>query len=67
LTVFGSPAGLGAAVLLTKFLKSLLYGVAPRDSLTMAVAVLGLAAVVASILPARRAAAVDPAAALRSE
>jgi len=69
LTAIGSAAGFGAAMLLTKFLKSLLYGVAPRDPATMAfaIAVLCVTALTASALPARRAASVDPLEALRCE
>ena len=50
-------------------MKALLFGVSPFDPLTFAVVplVLAIAAVLASYLPARRAAAVDPMQALRSE
>jgi len=48
---------------------SLLYGLKPRDPLTLAAAILGMALVafVASLLPAQRAAAVHPMVALREE
>jgi ABC-type lipoprotein release transport system permease subunit len=50
-------------------LGSLLYGVAPYDPLTLVVAtaVLGLVVLVAIMLPARRAARVPPASALRAD
>jgi predicted permease len=65
----GVIVGLGGAVVLTRFLASLLYEVSPTDP-----AVLGFAAVLltfvaaaASWLPTRRTAAIDPALALRAE
>ena len=65
----GLAAGLCGAVLLTRFLKSLLFDVSPADPLTYAgVALLLLgAALIACILPARRAVRVDPSQALRCE
>jgi len=67
-------AGIGvaiglAAVGLTRLVKSLLFGISPLDPLTYAVVplVLVAAAVLASYLPARRAASVDPVEALRAE
>jgi len=69
LAAAGSVAGVGGALLLTRYLRSLLYGVGERDPATfvMVVAALGLAAVAASLQPARRAATVDPLVALRQE
>jgi predicted permease len=69
LTGIGVGIGLGAAAGLTKMMKSLLFGVSPMDPLTFAAipVVLVGCAVVASYLPARRAARVDPMEALRSE
>jgi putative ABC transport system permease protein len=58
----GLVLGLGAAVLFTRVLEGLLYGVAPTDPLVFGVIALGLilVALVASYLPARRAARLDP-------
>ncbi|MGE0158570.1 MAG: ABC transporter permease [Gemmatimonadales bacterium] len=67
--VVGLAVGLAGALLATRALGSLLYGVEPNDPLTLAavVALLGFVALVASWVPARRAAAVDPLSSLRSE
>ena len=69
LALIGVGCGLAAAVALTRVLGSLLFDVNPLDPLTYATVplVLGASAVLASYLPARRAAAVDPADTLRSE
>jgi len=66
---FGIALGLGAATVLTRFLSALLFGVAPADPATLlgAVALMSGVAVAASWLPARRAAAIDPASALRAD
>jgi predicted permease len=65
----GVAAGLGAAWYASEMLKSLLFGVAPHDVLSyvIAAAVLLAAAVIASVLPALRAARIDPIQALRHE
>jgi putative ABC transport system permease protein len=65
----GILIGLAGAFVLTNFIRSLLFGVAPTDPLTFTVIPLVLAtvALVACWLPARRAANVDPMEALRCE
>ncbi|MBI3451098.1 MAG: ABC transporter permease [Acidobacteria bacterium] len=67
--VAGIGAGLAAAAALTRLLSSLLFDVSPLDATTFFAAPLVLAAValLASYLPARRAAGTDPLIALRSE
>ncbi len=69
LTGAGVAIGLVAAAGLTRLLKSLLFGVSPLDPLTYAFIplLLVLCAMLASYVPARRAAAVEPAKALRAE
>ena len=59
----------GPAAVLMQLIKSLLFGISPLDPFTYLTVplVLAVAAVVASYLPARRAAAVDPVDALRAE
>ena len=69
LALIGLATGLGASLLLTRFLRSILVGVATTDWLTFAsVAILlCVVALVACYLPARRAASIDPMQALRTE
>jgi putative ABC transport system permease protein len=69
LTMVGLGMGLAGALLLTRFLTSLLYEVRPYDPATLAAVCLALggSALVASYVPARRATRVDPVEALRQE
>jgi putative ABC transport system permease protein len=69
LAVLGVGAGIAAALVLSGALESLLWGVEPADPLTYTVValVLAAAALLAGYLPARRAAAVDPMEAMRTE
>jgi predicted permease len=69
LVAVGIAAGLGGAAALTQAMASVLFGVDPLDPLTFAAVplVLLVAALVASYLPARRAAAISPVDALKAE
>jgi macrolide transport system ATP-binding/permease protein len=69
LTLAGTIIGLCCAVALARFLEGLLFGVTQWDALTLAsvTAILGIASLVASYIPAHRAASVNPIEALRSE
>jgi putative ABC transport system permease protein len=69
LAVAGVGIGIGAAVGLTRVMEGLLFGVSATDPMTYIVisAVLGMVAVMASLIPARRASKVDPMIALRYE
>jgi predicted permease len=65
----GVAAGIGVSLAATRVLRQLLFGLGPRDAVTMiaAVAVLSVVALIAGYLPARRATKVDPMVALRNE
>jgi ABC-type antimicrobial peptide transport system permease subunit len=65
----GITCGIGATLLLTRLVTSLLYGLHPNDPVILATSALLLAVVglVASWAPASRAAAVEPMQALRHE
>ena len=65
----GVVLGLGAAAAVTRYIESLLFGLGPNDSTTIAGAVILMLAVsgAAAYLPARRASRVDPMVALRDE
>jgi putative ABC transport system permease protein len=69
LALMGSACGLAAAVVLTRMMSGLLYGVRATDPLTYAgvVVVVSVVALCASYVPARRVTRIDPVAALRCE
>jgi predicted permease len=69
LTAVGIVIGLGAAAALMRLMKTLLFGISPLDPLTFVAVpvILATAAALASYLPARRAAGVNPVEALRAE
>ncbi|MFN2447148.1 MAG: FtsX-like permease family protein [Vicinamibacterales bacterium] len=65
----GLAVGVVGAWILRRFIESMLLGVAPDDPLTFfgVALLLGLVSLLAAYLPARRAARIDPAVALRPE
>jgi predicted permease len=69
LTAAGIAIGVGTAAALMHLMKSLLFGISPLDPFTYTTVpvILTISAALASYLPARRAAAVDPVEALRAE
>jgi ABC-type antimicrobial peptide transport system permease subunit len=69
MTLVGVIAGLAGAAALTGLMRTLLFGITATDPVTFAsvAGVLTLVALTACVVPARRAASVDPQQALRSE
>jgi putative ABC transport system permease protein len=69
LVALGLAVGVGAALALTRLMSTLLFGVQATDPMTYVVVslVLGAIALVATYLPARRAARIDPIVALRTD
>jgi putative ABC transport system permease protein len=67
--LIGVAIGIGGAIVLTRTLRSFLFGLSPTDPVTFAAValLLILVALVACYIPARRAAKVEPMAALRYE
>ena len=68
LAAAGTAAGIVVALILTRVMSALLFGVSPVDPMTYAVVsgILGSVAVLSSYIPARRASRVDPVEALRT-
>lgn len=69
LALIGSSVGIAGALLLSRLMTKLLYGVRPNDPITFATVatILMMVALLASYIPARRAMRVDPMVALRHE
>jgi predicted permease len=67
--VSGAAAGLALALACGRVLEGLLYGIKPNDSLVLVTVTFGLMviALMASLIPARRAAGIDPLTALRHD
>ena len=65
----GLTLGVGGAMAVTRLMGSLLFGIGPADPLTLSLmaTILMMVALIASYIPARRAAEVDPMAALRDQ
>jgi ABC-type antimicrobial peptide transport system permease subunit len=68
LAAIGLGIGLALALALSRFLVKLLYGVSPNDAVTLVsvASLLSAVALFASLLPARRAARIDPLRAIQS-
>ena len=68
-TLFGIAAGVAAALMLTRFIAAMVYGVTPLDATTFVASIVVIVAVAlaATWIPARRAMRIDPLAALRYE
>jgi predicted permease len=69
LVVTGIAAGLGGGVLLTRFLRGMLYGISPIDPATYTLVIIAMMvmALAAMVIPALRATRIDPVVALRAE
>jgi putative ABC transport system permease protein len=69
LTLAGVAAGVGLATLLARLMRTVLFGVSSTDAPTYVavVALLGIVALIACLVPARRATKTDPLCALRAE
>ncbi|HKV35459.1 MAG TPA: ABC transporter permease [Pyrinomonadaceae bacterium] len=69
LAVIGVVVGVAGSIVVTRYLETLLFGVKPIDVITFVAVAFGLVlvALLASLIPARRATKVDPLTALRYE
>jgi putative ABC transport system permease protein len=69
MTAAGAAAGIAAATALGRFMAALVFGISPRDPLTLTLAplVVAVVAVAAAIVPAHRATSIDPMVVLRDE
>jgi len=69
IAAFGVAIGVPLAIMTSRLLRSMLFGVGPNDPLVFfgSLAAVTLVALAAGLIPARRAAGIDPMAALRSE
>ena len=69
MTLIGLAAGLSAAVVSTRLMETLLFGVSPGDPATLVgvAAVITIVAMTASLVPAIRATRVDPIVALEDD
>lgn len=69
LTLIGLAIGIAVSLVLTRFLRGMLFGIGATDWMTFALVAVALCvvALVACFVPARRAASVDPMQALRTE
>ncbi len=67
--IAGTAAGCAGALLLSGLMSKMLYGVRPNDPVTFGgvLAVLGCAALIATVVPARKASRVEPVIALRND
>jgi putative ABC transport system permease protein len=67
LVIIGSVAGMTLALMLVRFIESILYGISGDDPITLALAilVLGAVAVLACLFPALAAVGINPITALR--
>jgi ABC-type antimicrobial peptide transport system permease subunit len=69
LTIIGAALGLAGASMLTRVLRGQLFGISTTDPMTFVAvpAILVVVAMIACVVPARRALAVDPASTIRGE
>ena len=69
LTLVGAALGIAGALALSRVMEGFLHGITPTDPPTFAavLALVATAAAVATLIPARRAARIDPVVAVRSE